>query len=310
MGNGADSFDYFGSAGENSTTGYDNSFTRQAFVVSAESSPGTTNYALTPGWSAVQEAWFHFRLGAGGTGHIIYLMDGADPVFRLTSTSGRVHKLEYLSAPATWTQIGSTATLAAITINYDLYFKSGISGEAALFANQVEVISGIADMSYAPDVDNVKLVASHSSNFFSQFVVAEESTIGWRLAQGYMSASGSDTAWTGDYSGVDEADLNDADFINSGSADQVETFVHTTPSLTGYIPRAVCVTARAKRDASGPQSMQLALRSAGTNYFSATKALGLGYSAVQNIWETNPATAADFLTSQISALQPGVKSIT
>jgi hypothetical protein len=56
--------------------------------------------------------------------------------------------------------------------------------------------------------------------------------------------------------------------------------------------------------------LQLALRSAGTTYFSATKALDFGYGAFGNVWETNPATSAAFLSSEIAALEYGVKSIT
>lgn len=147
--------------------------------------------------------------------------------------------------------------------------------------------------------------------WFSQVIVADEPTIGWRLVTRYASGAGATTDWTGAYTEIDETIYSDADFINSSVADQVELFTNSGPSLTGYSVRAVGVSSRIRRGASGPQNCRMALRVAGTTYFSGSDiALGLAYAPVQTIWETDPATTADWLASTIGSIQFGVKSIT
>lgn len=291
---------------ENSSGQQDTSFTR-----SATYSPGGVSYAEGPGWSAVQDIWVHGYFYAPTINQTLFqLFNSGTANFRLTTTSGTALRMEYLSGASTWTQLGSDVPVAYNTPQYiDVHFKTGASGEAALYLGGTERTTASGSYTYSADIDNFRLIGGLAG--ISGLAIADEPTIGWRVMQGYMSGAGADTAWTGDYSSVDEAALSDADFINSGTANQVETFTFTLPqSLTGYVPRAVCVSARARRGAGGPQNLQLALRSSGTTYFSGSKALGLGYEAYQHIWETNPATSADWLSSQIATLQPGVKSIT
>ena len=290
--------------GESITNGdIDGSFVRSGTSVS---SSGT---ATATGWTDVQEVWVHLALYKSivSNSDIFKLQNGGVDVFKLTRESS-VLRTYYLSGLATWTQIGSDVAMTAGMLHHlDIRYKTGASGAVELYIDQTEKFATTGSYTYATDIDNIVFPAS---NVVSGIAVATENTIGWRVVQGYVSGTGSDTAWTGDYTGVDEATLSDVDFINSTAADQVETFTFTpVAALTGYTVRGVCVSARAKRDASGPQSLQLALRSSGTNYFSSSKTLGLGYTAVQNIWETNPATSADWLSSQIAALQVGVKSI-
>lgn len=308
-GNGADSFDVFGDAEEN-TGGYDTNWVLQSLRVSNDSTTNI-NYAIGTGWSAASEVWAHFQVSPYGAGHMIHLLDNTDtPMFRFRSSSGGTVKMEYLSALNTWTQIGSDVTLPDSSATFDIYLKTGASGEAILFVNQVERTSGTASITYPSDPANIKLVCTAGFyNYFSQVIVADESTIGWRLKQGRMTGAGAHTDFIGDYSGVDESRLSDADFINTSTANDIETFTTSLDSLTGYIPQAVIVAARARRGSTGPQNLQLALRASGVDDFSPTKALGLGYAAYEHIWETNPATSAAFLNSQISTLQPGVKAI-
>ena len=304
LGSGLDSLTPSDSAVTEDSSGgtQDLAFTRSASVVPASS------YADTPAWTAVQEVWVHAVLEPA-IGTYFYLLNGSTANFKLVAT-GTYLQMYYLSALATWTQIGSNVTYPYNTQQYvDIYFKTGASGAVGLYLGGTERTTATGSYTYSADVTGVRFVGEGDSCEVAGIAVADEPTIGWRVTQGYMSGAGADTAWTGDYTSVDEAELNDADFLNSTSAGQVETFTATFPTLTGYTPRAVCVSARARRGASGPQGLQLALRSSGTNYFSATKTLGLGYTAVQNIWETNPATSADFLLSQIASLQPGVKSV-
>lgn len=308
LGGGLDSLDNSSGSVSEKVGDMDASFSR----CSTEVSGASGDYAETPAWSAIQEVWVHFYLAENSSAsEIMHLMDGTDAILKMQIASGS-YKIFYLSAAATWTQIGSNVTVGAGSHYFDIYFKSGAgSGAAGFYLDGVEkwTTTG-ATYTFSPDVTSVRFERGSHDIQISQIAVRGESTIGGRVMQGYMSGNGANTAWTGDFGNVDEAVLNEADYIYSGTATQVETFSHTlVGATTGYVPVAVCVSARAKRGATGPQNFQLALRSGSTDYFSATKSLGLGYTAAQNIWETNPDTSAAWATSQLAALQPGVKSI-
>lgn len=290
---------------------FDGSFSRGSTRVSFDS--GGAAWAETPEWSAVQELWLHYYVaeqGAALDAAAVSFMDGVDTVFKLHRDSG-AWKLSYLSGVATFTQAGTDVPRVQPS-HVDIHWKSGASGEVAFYINGILQMEATGlTMTYAPDVTKIRFGELNSRNIVSQIIMADEPTIGWRVGQSYMTSNGANTAWTGDYTSVDEALLNEADYIYSGSADQIETYGHTlVPSLTGYNPRAVAVSARARRGGSGPQNIQLAIRSGSTNYFSGTKSLDLGYSAVQHVWETNPDTSLPWTVSQVAAAQPGVKSIT
>lgn len=307
MGSGLDSFNNSGT-GEvenNGPTQIDASFVRNGVRVLAG------GWVDTPEWAAEQELWVHYYLEGGHTsdGDYLHFMDGSTVVAKVHKVSGTL-RFSYLSALATYTQIGDSFSHVSNS-HYDFYFKSGASGEVGVYLNGVEQMTASGSMTYAPDVTKVRWPGiSGGYHNVSAVVIDTVPTIGRRIVQGYMSGNGANTAWTGDYSSVDEAVLNEADYIYSGTANQVETFSYTlVVPMTGYTPKAVCVSARIARGSTGPENAQLALRSGGTDYFSSTKAIGLGYTAIQNIWEQNPDTSADWNSGQISALQPGAKSI-
>lgn len=152
-----------------------------------------------------------------------------------------------------------------------------------------------------PDTD----VGCHAS----QVIVADEPTIGWKLATFVPTGNGANTAWTGGFGDVDEIIYNDGDFISSGTANDVETFTLTGPSLGTTQVKAVAVTTRVRRSASGPQNLQHALRVGGTNYFGATKALDVGFTPEITLWATDPATGIAWVPGDVPAIEAGVRSI-
>lgn len=278
---------------------------------------GSGESAETVAWAAQQDVWLHFTLdndildSIAGNIDIAYFMNGADAAYKLHRDSSKNFKVSYLSAPATYTQVGTNFTLPDAIGYLDINIVTGASGSATVYLDGVERMpTGSASMTYSTDITSVQYLGG-GLIVVGGVVVATEPTIGWRLGRLAPLAAGASTAWTGDYTSIDETTLNEADYIYSGTANQVETFTITlTPTITGYVPRAVAVSARARRGASGPANLQLALRSGSTDYFSSSKSLGLGFSANLNIWETNPDTSADWTSAQLSSLQIGVKSIT
>jgi hypothetical protein len=235
-------------------------------------------YCDTPSWAGESELYIHFASPVNGTAgfgsptkpYILALYDGSTEVFRLENTYNGdttvTLKMYYLSALATWTQIGSSVTVAMNVLNhFDVYLKTGASGGAALYASGTERAMGSANISFFSNVTKARFNGS-AINRISQIAVTTTPHIGARVATYYPNGAGASSQWVGTYAEVDELRYSDGDFINSGTADQVTTFAQTGPAPTGYNIRAVAVSTRAKRGVGGPQNLRHVLRVSGTNY--------------------------------------------
>lgn len=191
---------------------------------------------------------------------------------------------------------------------------------------QVKVDGSAVDIDYSGDttygLENIKslrLVGGESGNgnYFDDLVIDDADWIGnSRIQAIYPTGAGTTTQWdpsTGDnYACVDERPANDFDYVGTNVADEVDTYAAS--NLSGIITEIKCVQviARATKEGSPtPTQLQLAVRSGGTNYFSATKALPTSFGEdVFAIWETNPADSAAWEEADVNAVEIGVKSIT
>ena len=297
---------------------WDSSFTRCAMIV-----PRSSGYAETPTVTTTANFWLHFEFdnAAGGSvGTICTLYDSGGVGRVRVRTDGASAGTLYLDTynGAAWGNAGNItiATNARQTIDIHVVSNTA-SGSADLYvAGTQRITSGTLDLSGFTGVSKVRFTG-RSSSFtemgVSQVVMASETTIGMRVSTLYMTGQGATHTFdTGGFGAIDETIYSDADFNQSGTAAQIETYTGTSvASFTGYTIRALALTARAKTDGTAPTKMRFILRSAGTNYDNgADITLGFGYGGYCAVWETNPATSAAFLSSEISALNFGVKSIT
>jgi hypothetical protein len=187
------------------------------------------------------------------------------------------------------------------------------SGDAAFYVRGSDLGASATGLSlgHMSGITKFRSYSDFSARYVSQVMVDTVSTIGRRMATGYPSGVGANTSWTGSYTEVDEIVLNDADFINSASANQLESYAITVPSLTGYVVQDVTVSTRAKCGSGGPQNMRHVLRSSSTDGLSGSDvALTVAYAPQQTTFTTDPATSAAWVNTAISAVQPGAKSIT
>lgn len=295
--------------------GYNTAFSRCAMALI-----GQFDYVESSDFGSGASLYCHFDLAVssvtGATEHYRFRWcDGSGTeVIRLAHISStQTLRLDYWNGSA-WVSAGSLNVdldAARQTIDIAAVVNSA-SGSLKLYLSGTERIdSGTIDLSGITALGKLRFYGptTITGTLVSQCIVADEPTIGMRVFTVAPSGAGATSDWTGAYTEIDEITYNDGDFINSPSANQVSTFSISPGTLTGYQVRAVAVTARAKCGASGPQNLQLALRSSGTNYFSGSKALDVGYGAFCNIWETNPATSAAWVNTAVAGLQPGVKSI-
>lgn len=200
-------------------------------------------------------------------------------------------------------------TLGRFAIYIDGVLHEEFTGDTNLYAGGAVQVDGFNLKSSVGFFQ----VAYNSAMSFSEVIVADESTVGWRMATIVPTGVGATGAWTGLWSDVDEVTIDDTDFLESNTTAQVETMVASNLSATAGAmdPVAVGVVARARKGSSGVQQIQMAVRTNALDFFSSTLPLDPGFDgSIWNIWELNPDTVAAWTTAEIDAIEIGVKSIT
>lgn len=301
----------------NSAEGFTTAFSRCAIDC-----PQNTNYAEGDPGTNLTDAWIHFRMSidfgssAYTSTRFVWLDGSGTERIRIRYTHD-TNSLAVQYFNGSWVSAGSFTLFWGDTDHdFDLHVTcNSASGNIALYVAGTQRINATVDLSATTALrkfrfsGHLEIFVSTTHSYFSQVIVADESTIGFRLLTVPPTGVGASSDMTGTFAEVDEIAYSDADFINTSTANHVELFTHSTAIPSGYGVRAVGVTARAKKGGSGPTNLQLALRSGGTTYVSSSKALDLGYGSFINVWETDPATSAAFTSSAITAMQFGVKAI-
>jgi hypothetical protein len=246
---------------------------------------------------------------------------GQSATFFVRSDGAEIVRIDHLWGQlsiAYWnglTWVGATArTTISETVrnHFDLTWKvNSASGYLRLYSSgTLFADSGIIDLSAVAAVTNIAARGPALYQGISQIAVSSDPTIGWRVGTTYPSGAGTTNTFTsGTSADVDETIYSDADGLTSDTANQIATFATTTILPSGFACKGLSVTVRAKRGTTGPQNMQIAIRTHATNYFSPTIALGVGYGAYCYVWELNPNTGAVWTDAEIAAVEIGVKSI-
>jgi hypothetical protein len=307
---------------ERSTDGFNTTFCRCSIGLGAGSSSNPGGVSMdTMSWSAQSgDLYLHFEEQGGGgavTHTALELYSGTTANFRIRQTNVtigaiRTWQLQYLDGSAVWTNAGSALTLSTARADYDLYVNI-TNGDVALYVRGSDLGASATGLSlgHMSGVTKARFYSDFSIRRISQVIADTVSTVGRRLATAYPSGVGANTSWTGSYTEVDEIVLDDADFINSATADQLESYAVTVPTLTGYVVQDVTVSTRAKCGSAGPQNMRHVLRSGSTNGLSGSDiALTAAYAPQQTTFTTDPATSAAWVNTAIASVQPGAKSIT
>lgn len=296
-------------------------FVDSTYVRCSMLSDGTNSNKATPYFTALTEGYFNVVVaqdtGAQNGQSYLFYADRATGVhsIRLSANVGAV-KLQYYNG-SSWSDATGTAFVNTLVANlFTVAFKlNDASGYLRLYSGSGSLLldSGTINLTTVSDIS--RLILNGGRSVFDQYhrevIVADVPTIGWRLGTLYLTGAGTTNTFTaGDYTSVDEVTYSTADFLSSAAADQIFLGACNDLDPGALTIKAVGVGALARNDGgSGPLNLQLAIRTQATNYFSATKTLGVGYSANVNIWETNPNTGVAWTSADIAALQIGVKSI-
>lgn len=270
----------------------------------------------------ITEVWVHWRYGNTNgdddNTDFFQIMDASQQgIVRLYSNSDGSWYFQYYNG-STWVDIGSTVRASANS-THDIHCKiDGSTGEFAWYQNGTEIASTTGD------TDHFSATISYlwwdtydifAAAYMSEVICTDtENTVGMRLATIAPDGAGSNSDWTGAYTDIDESSVNDADFISSGTANEVSTYSmgNLSTAAAALSPVALVESSRALIGASGPQNLQHVVRTGGTDY-NGSSVSGLTTSfknGFQTVWDVNPDTAAEWSTSEINALELGVESIT
>ncbi|MFC3318586.1 hypothetical protein ACFOHY_17475 [Rhizobium rosettiformans] len=180
------------------------------------------------------------------------------------------------------------------------------------YANQVILdFTGRTDYGVADLASLTFSSFGSNSSYYSGIVVADEPTDYMTVHQTLPTGNGAETAWTGDYTAVDETGVNDTDFIQATAADQVETFTFSQlgSEWAAYEIKAVTVGMRAVGGVATP-TVEGVARIDGVNYAQAAQLpTPATFGAVQAVFETNPADDSAWTRDVINAAQFGVKAV-
>lgn len=304
-------------------------FARCTLLVGANGIP-----AATDGWigalSAASSAfWLSARaylLTTSATaGHrVIRFLDGAVSRLELRVSSGLTFALYKVNAAGTATLLGTaSAALNGNTLTkIDIQVNYGTSGSVKIYYGGTLVLdTGTVDVTTdsATTLSGVVFGAKHQSSnttgiHWSEPIVHTDDTRSMTLATMEPSANGNAFTFdSGSYTDVNETTNSDATIISSATANQVAQFAVTNTRITGNPSvKGLAVWARAQRGGTGPQNMQIGVRTASTDHWSANKSLVASMQPVVNNFDVNPGTSGAWGYTDLTAagFNVGVKSIT
>jgi hypothetical protein len=242
------------------------------------------------------------------------------PAFRIGIDAAGLWSLYKYSGAAWSAALGTTVAPVAINslVTIDILITVGVAGTFKLFKDGIAVITFTGDTT----IDNTNFGRLHIKGQptstkaldVSQVVIADESTLGFKLITQTPTSAGATSAWTGDYTLIDDTTYDINDYIETNVVANISTFgtSNINAAYSTYNVKAVTVAMQASNDAgSAVSDIQAAVRVGASNFFSANLGLtkdGSNY-PVQGTFNTNPATAAVWTQAEVNAAEAGVKSV-
>lgn len=207
--------------------------------------------------------------------------------------------------------------LAATRYRFDMHVKLGNPGTISLYLDDLPVVADAAlniDFNPVVSINEMRLqsmAAVTSSVDYSEVIIADYITIGSKIQSLAPDANGNYTAWTNDFTAIDEV---------SGGTDTISTTVvgdreswsvaNATALAAGEAITGVGMSISAIRDASSPQNINMFTRIGATDYDAADRTLAAANTNRQKLWELSPATTAAWTVTEINAAEWGVRART
>jgi hypothetical protein len=279
-----------------------------------------TGSASTDGWqgalSAAQSSfWFTARLYMSASTTPSSTLDGISflggttrrLVLGITSSSSTL-KLYKRNAAGTSTLL-ATASASLLTIGMvklDVQITYGTSGSVNVYQDNTLVLSYSGDVTTdsATSLSGFVLGQPTGGGFvaWSEIICTSDDTRSMSLVTLAPSANGNAFAWTNTYANLNEVTIDDTSLCNSSTAGDLAQMTVSSSGITGNPAiRALCISARAQKGGTGPQNIEMNVRTGGNDYFSADQALPAALSRVAYTFETNPATSGPWAYTDLTA---------
>lgn len=304
---------------------YDANYSRGAMHIREISAVVDLGASYTDVWAQVRR-----RSGSGisssdNSGGLIIMRAANGDILaaiRARSSSAGLGIAHRTSTTATaWTDVLPNFPSESSTARFwTFHFKKVASNQALmeLFVDGELVSSATVTHTWfnGKDIKTVEFQGGNGSTYseyFSEFVIADEDPRGWRIATLAPNADGSTVAWGGSYVDIDEiGEPDDNDYITSATAGQTELFGLSNLSAAGQnmAVKALVLTGRMRKGDTGPQNVQAVVRTGGVDYTGASVAALTGsFSVRRTVWAQNPNTSADWTVAQVQNLEAGFKSV-
>lgn len=276
----------------------------------------------------MSEGWISFSVSVGNNGSSTTfdwfgLIDTGysptQPIWRLSGLSSC--KLEYWWGGG-WTEafnFGDNFFRTTGVVKYDINFKiADTGGYIKVYQNGV-----LVGQTSNPDtrilaswagIDAVCMQSGGNATcIYSEVIASDKDTRAYQLHQVLPTGNGTHTAWTGDYTAVDETGASDTDFITTTTDGAMETF--TFPALSSLLNtltlEGIVLSSRVQGGSTAPTKVKGLARIAGTDYEKAGDgATPTAYGAHQVIYSVNPATGLQWVGAEVSSVEFGYKAIT
>lgn len=290
-------------------------------VTSSTNNRVRSKRVLTP----VTEFWFHANVYAAnlsGSGTIAWCAksraNSDTDQFRLVYTgTGSTVQFQRNNA-GSFVSLGSSFSFSSAAIHtIDIYCK--IDGSAGVFqfylnGTLVASFSGGALQTQHNVVDSFGLssFSNGASTYWSECVVADESTLGWRVKTIAPNAGGNQNDFSSTFAAVDEQATDLADFAASNTVNHISLYAYSNLNAADAFRQMKAVVVSSvllKSSDSTPTDAQVALRSGGTNNFSSSLGMSVGRTDSQLIYSTNPVTTVAWTAADVDALEIGLKAV-
>jgi hypothetical protein len=314
---------------------YDGNFSRGAVKLTS----GGLAYINMPLTSPQLTCWISFQhycipswVAGGGSSTTLFNFVNANltPIYRLqiidvSTPTQPVIQLQYWNGSSWLSATGSSSSIVAPTNQlhkWDFFIHSdSSSGVLKAYMDGIPFANFSGNTQF---VSPAPVAAVHMQQFVdvgtgtiyvSEGQILDVSTLGRRLATLGEVSNGTNSQWTGSVTDINEVGtFNDSNFIQTGTANQVSTFVNSTLSSVAqqYVVSGLVVAGRILIGAVGPQNLKGAVVVSGTTYFSSANVANLltsfGYTWAD--FPVNPATGLDWTVGQIDApIETGWQSL-
>jgi hypothetical protein len=299
------------------------SYVSRAFeVAQGKDFPEFTSWTPFP-QAAGDVVWIHFQMRMDYDS-VTSNSDGDGP-FRIYDTNGAlIFKNDMLNGVFSGNVFGSTTGSASITGNWSGTTIRAVDIKIDITAPNltVEIFDDGISVFNQTVTNNGKLkpaaiywefwditsTAAFDFLYISEFIAADESTIGMGLSEMIPNAAGNYSAWNGNH--IETGSSDDGQGASSdATSEKLSSALSTFAGPASSALRALVVNNRASVRGGTVGDLRNFLRISATDYNGAAMGVGAGLGTNVTVWDTNPNSALDWNTTDFSGVEIGVESL-